>query len=56
MSSSGLREALTEQMAEKFGSVEGRHAKLIEEASEDRLKGWLRGILTAPTAAELLRT
>ncbi len=53
---SGLRDALTELMEEKFGSLEKRYTRRIEEASADQLKGWLKGILTAPDAEELFRT
>ena len=51
----GLREALTEQMAVKFGGLESRYQELVEKASPDQLKEWLKGILTASSAADLFR-
>lgn len=51
----GLREALAEQMAVKFGALESRYQELIQKASPEQLKGWLKGILTASSAADLFR-
>ncbi len=52
----GLREALTEQIEEKFGSLDSRYAELIAEAPEENLKRWLRGILHVADASDLFRT
>ena len=53
---SGLREALAESADQKFGSLDPRHVRLIAEASEARLKSWLKRILSAGTPAELFET
>ncbi len=51
----GLREALTDLIQEKFGSLDSRYAELIAEAPEEKLKRWLKGILSADDASDLFR-
>ncbi len=51
----GLREALAAQVEEKFGSVDSRYVELIADASEEKLRIWLRGVLRAASASELFR-
>ncbi len=52
----GLREALTDLLQEKFGSLDSRYSELIAEAPEDKLKRWLKGILSADAASDLFET
>ena len=51
----GQRMALKEQAEEKFGALEPRYADLIEKASENHLRQWLKDILTAATPGDLFR-
>ena len=51
----GQRMALTELAKEKFGDLEARFVRLIEEASEDQLRQWLKNILKATAPEELFR-
>ncbi len=50
---SGLRETFIAMVEEKFGSVDSRYGKLIAEASQSQLKGWLNRILRADAVDDL---
>ncbi len=52
----GLREALTELVEEKFGSLDSRYAELISKAPEEQLKHWLKRLLRAGAAEDLFET
>ena len=52
----GLREALSELIEEKFGTVDSRYAELIADAPEEQLKLWLKRILDAKAVADLFKS
>ena len=52
----GQRMALAEQAKEKLGDLEARFVRLIEEASRDQLRQWLKNILKATAPEELFRS
>ena len=49
----GQRLALADQVAERFGSLEPRFETLINQASGDQLREWLKAILSAASPDEL---
>ncbi len=53
---SGLREALTEQIQEKFGTLDSRYVELIAKAPEEQLKLWLKRILNASAVSDLFKS
>ncbi len=52
----GQRMALAAQAEAKFGALEARYADSIAEATEDQVRRWLAGILTADTPRDLFRS
>lgn len=52
----GKRATLIEQLEERFGSLDTQHRERVEKATEKQLKGWLKAVLTASTADDVLRS
>ena len=52
----GLREALTELIEEKFGTLDSRYSELIADAPEEQLKLWLKRILDATAVSDLFKS